>query len=301
MNDLSPLDADPTIRSAKNSDKVNSGAYGCFPFAQMIDHAPLPGGEDPPGNGRRHAGNTGADGSAMYQTTAMHPLDWSYKSADTQSLGESTISENEATAMPRQFLFGGKTGMTSSRAMSLENTAKQMGSPMSAQTGNTNDSSQASASRQLINDLVWLEKKIADVKHGSVSKDPPAIEAVDSLSYVSTDNEAFVSISSGEGSEGDPTIATGRNESVMSSIVCRDCYAPPGKLHIVIHSTKDGPAVHTVKQGSSLEGHIFPGDLIISVDNVDTRSFSAEQVMKMMASKSASERKITVLHFDEED
>ena len=127
------------------------------------------------------------------------------------------------------------------------------------------------------------------------------IDSVDSLSYVSTDNEAFVSMSSGEGSAGEPTIATGKNESVMSSIVCRDCYAPPGKLHIVIHSTKDGPAVHTVKNGSSLEGHIFPGDLIISVDNVDTRSFTAEQVMKMMASKSAQERKITVLHFDEDD
>jgi C-terminal processing protease CtpA/Prc len=69
----------------------------------------------------------------------------------------------------------------------------------------------------------------------------------------------------------------------------------------VIHSTKDGPAVHTVKEGSSLEGHIFPGDLIISVDNVDTRSYTAEQVMKMMASKSDRERKITVLHFEEED
>jgi C-terminal processing protease CtpA/Prc len=56
--------------------------------------------------------------------------------------------------------------------------------------------------------------------------------------------------------------------------------------------------VHTVKKGSSLEGHIFAGDLIISVDNVDTRSYSAEQVMKMMTAKTRFERKITVLHFD---
>lgn len=294
-NRLSPLDADPTIRSARNSDKPQISNYGCYPFAQVVDHAPEPPGEDPPVGGRRHAGNTGVDGSAMYQTNAMHPLDWSYKSVDTHSIGESTISDHDGVGMPRQFLFGGRKNGTNDT--SLANAMKQNASPLSA----TNDSSQASASRQLINDLVWLEKKIADVKQGSGNKDPPAIDAVDSLSYVSTDNEAFASMSSGEGSLGDPSIATGKNASVMSSIVCRDCYAPPGKLHIVIHSTKDGPAVHTVKQGSSLEGHIFPGDLIISVDNVDTRSFTAEQVMKMMASKSGQERKITVLHFDEED
>jgi len=86
----------------------------------------------------------------------------------------------------------------------------------------------------------------------------------------------------------------------MSSIACRDCFAPPGKLHIVIHSTKDGPAVHTVKDGSSLFGHVFPGDLIIAVDNVDTRSFTAEQVMTLMATNSGTKRKITVLHFEDE-
>jgi C-terminal processing protease CtpA/Prc len=85
----------------------------------------------------------------------------------------------------------------------------------------------------------------------------------------------------------------------VKNIICRDCYAPPGKLHIVIHSTKDGPAVHTVKPGSSLEGHIFAGDLIIAVDNVDTRAYTAEQVMKMMAAKSSFERKITVLHVED--
>jgi len=37
-----------------------------------------------------------------------------------------------------------------------------------------------------------------------------------------------------------------------------------GKLHIVIHSTKDGPTVHSVKESSSLEGKIYPGDLYIS-------------------------------------
>jgi len=86
---------------------------------------------------------------------------------------------------------------------------------------------------------------------------------------------------------------------IMQSIICRDCFAPPGTLHIIIHSTKDGPAVHSVQEGSSLEGQLFPGDLIVAVDNKDTRSLTADQVMRMMQGKSGFERKITVLHFED--
>ena len=98
-----------------------------------------------------------------------------------------------------------------------------------------------------------------------VPNNPPAVESADSLSYASNDNNGFESPLSQTNSPYHGDVYASRDESVMSSIVCRDCYAPPGKLHIVIHSTKDGPAVHSVKPGSSLEGHIFPGDLIISV------------------------------------
>jgi hypothetical protein len=288
----------------------------CLPFGKIVDKAPPAHNDDnePEGlypgysGGRRHAGNKlGGDGTAMYQTNAMQPLDWSYKDADVTSVGDSTISDNE----DRQYIFA--PGKYEPRNMlgsprEPKTPLSEAGSTRTGGTGGTGDSSHASASRQLIDDLVWLEKKIADVKQTSTSAlvesdVPPAIDTVDSLSYVSKDNDEFVSDTSNEGSrdEEDPTVSTTKNDSVMSSIVCRDCYAPPGKLHIVIHSTKDGPAVHTVKNGSSLEGHIFPGDLIISVDNVDTRSFTAEQVMKMMASKSDRERKITVLHFEEDD
>ena len=227
----------------------------------------------------------------------------------------------------------------------------------SAGTYSTN-SSQMSASRQLINDLVWLERKIAGVKSNNngnngttgtttpdsnnngnsnnsrssnASRESPLrtpdksasagvidglddqeIGPSDSLSYVS--NDAMVSPSSkgssraedndrngggGDGGDDDSVVIDDSQEHIMQSIVCRDCFAPPGKLQIVIHSTKDGPAVHTVKPGSSLEGHIFPGDLIIGVDNIDTRAYTAEQVMKMMAAKSGFERKITVLHFED--
>ena len=273
--------------------------YGCAAFGgRVVDRAPGNHKDDLEQHGGRHHGGDklGADGTAMYQTNAMQPLDWSYKSADLNSVGESTLSERDEGAMPSKFIFS-KRAKSKSPGKRKESTT-----PLSESTKETNESSH-SASRQLINDLVWLEKKIADVRNTSASaivpSGAPMIEQADSLSYISNDDACISSSSNDEGEE--PSVYTDKNDSVMSSIVCRDCYAPPGKLHIVIHSTKDGPAVHTVKEGSSLEGHIFPGDLIISVDNVDTRSFTAEQVMKMMAAKSDRERKITVLHFEEED
>eukprot|EP00934_Nitzschia_sp_Nitz4_P009353 Nitzschia sp. Nitz4//scaffold24_size164493//48550//51480//NITZ4_002317-RA/size164493-processed-gene-0.227-mRNA-1//-1//CDS//3329544081//9343//frame0 len=291
----------PQDRTAHVSNRTDFG-YGCYPFPKSLEASDSP--QDPSSSSRRHAGNTGIDGTELYQMTAMEPLDWSYKSADMQSVGGSTISENDGAMLPSQFVFN--NSKREARTAAAESQGGEPKTPMSEmsahtkETNATNASSQGSASRQLINDLVWLERKIADVRQGSVvNRDPPAIDTVDSLSYVSQDNEAMTSASSRDESEGDPTISTGRNDSVMSSIVCRDCFAPPGKLHIVIHSTKDGPAVHTVKEGSSLAGHVYPGDLIISVDNVDTRTYTAEQVMKLMASKSSQERKITVLHFEE--
>ena len=177
-------------------------------------------------------------------------------------------------------------------------------SKFSSLSGNSTPGSKASldsdvsASRQLINDLVWLEQKIADVRTSAAARSlapmspmsPGGIDNADSLSYTSKD--APLSPSSH-----DETTTIDSN-GIMQNIICRDCFAPPGKLQIVIHSTKDGPAVHSVKAGSSLVGHIFPGDLIIAVDNVDTRTFKAEEVMKMMSSKSGFERKITVLHFE---
>jgi hypothetical protein len=284
-----------------SSDLAKEDSYGYLPnyrYGAKIDTQYASSGHM--SKARRHVGDQiGGDGSAMYQTSAMHPLDWSLKSGDIHSVGSSTISENEHTGIPSQYAFNkGRDSIQTNGSLSPDvmETSK---TPKSEATKEST-TSRASASRQLINDLVWLEKKIAGVQQ---APDSALGETTDSLSYVSNDNNEFRSIASHDDSDDDdsPTVSTGQNNSVMSSIVCRDCYAPPGKLHIVIHSTKDGPAVHTVKQGSSLEGHIFPGDLIISVDNIDTRSYTAEQVMKLMASKGNQERKITVLHFEEEE
>lgn len=275
--------------------------------------------DDAPGSfprrNRRHAKSTTHDGTFAYQTNAMQPQEWSMTDGYSD---DDTLSEQGGGAgfgaFPKAGLFSPDSPQK--RGVEPMSPSNQSRSSVSQATqnslGSKADSSNASASRQLISDLVWLSKKIAGVKQSAIDSapgetsalgPPPQIEPVDSLSYASQDG--LISPTSARSStrqrrtptnQGTPTQA---GTATNTSIVCRDCHAPPGKLNIVIHSTKDGPAVHEVKSGSILEGRIYPGDLIIAVDDVDTRAFTAAQLMKMMAERGQRERKITVLHFEE--
>jgi hypothetical protein len=74
--------------------------------------------------------------------------------------------------------------------------------------------------------------------------------------------------------------------------------APPGKLGIVIDTTVEGPVVHNVNQGSRLEGKIFPGDIIVAIDNVDTRAMSASAITALMVKTASQQRKLTVRRAD---
>ena len=75
-----------------------------------------------------------------------------------------------------------------------------------------------------------------------------------------------------------------------------DVFAPPGPLGIVVDTTRDGPVVHSMKPTSPLLGLISPGDLIVGLDDVDTRSMTAATLTRAMAKQAhAPERKITLL------
>jgi DNA-binding transcriptional regulator YdaS (Cro superfamily) len=247
--------------------------------------------------------------STAYQSAnEMHPLDWSNKGSDYDgtSIDESTFTGGDNTAT-REFnqvsweqmnidssmgvspLGTNRSGLTSSNYMTPTatgvRTPKSGLSDPSPSIGSYCESSPSSrgSSKQLINDLVWLEKKIADVRK--------RVDRLDDEGNTSTMHSPPISPEST------------KNRSSISSpishnIICRDVIAPPGKLNIVIHSTKDGPAIHSVKQGSALEGKLFRGDLVVAVDDMDTRTLNAVDVMEMMAQKSDSERKITVIHCD---
>ena len=90
----------------------------------------------------------------------------------------------------------------------------------------------------------------------------------------------------------------GKSQSVAVTKITRECFAPPGKLGIVIDTTMQGPVVHKVNAGSPLEGVLWPGDIIIAIDEVDTRAMSASAITGLMAKNMNKRRRLTVLSED---
>ena len=86
--------------------------------------------------------------------------------------------------------------------------------------------------------------------------------------------------------------------SLRQNMVSRTVIAPPGKLGIVIDTTLEGPVVHKVNPQSPLEGTLFPGDIIVAIDDVDTRAMSASAITALMVRTANLRRKLTVLSED---
>ncbi len=53
--------------------------------------------------------------------------------------------------------------------------------------------------------------------------------------------------------------------------------------------------MHTIRPGSPMEGLVFVDDIIIAVNNINTREYTAEQITQIMKDTVGQERKITVL------
>jgi len=258
---------------------------------------------------------------------ALHPMDWSCRGSDTegeygeaQSVGNSTFTTdcppNAETgaypALPASLLDGAGGGRAAAPAdpeSDIDGESPQdLYSPqpretpsnlLSPSTGTGTMASRASSTdrsgegtNQFIRDLLWLEGKLAGAQASKARATTGGDQNHASL---------FSPVGKTSGNRDPYKDRQAKRRKDTQSIVCRDCNAPPGKLHIVIHTTKDGPAVHSIREGSSMEGHLFPEDLIVAVDDIDTRSFSAEDVIKMLSDRMGSERKITVLHFEEDN
>jgi hypothetical protein len=85
-------------------------------------------------------------------------------------------------------------------------------------------------------------------------------------------------------------------DSMLRRAGLYDVFAPAGPIGIVVDTTKEGPAVHSLKSTSPMLGLINPGDLIVGLDDQDTRSMTAATLTRLMAKKSSQkERKITLL------
>jgi len=163
------------------------------------------------------------------------------------------------------------------------------------------DESKSSLSR-FISDLVWLEQKIANettenaeigvggaAGGGGEKKIVAGMERSDSYSY---ECDSYSSGSLSADGMTAPSLAT------AMTITVRDVNVPPGKLDVDIASTKDGPVISCIRD-ERLYDHFNVGDLIMAVDDIDTRSLSAEQMASMLSSRSGFQRKITSLHIGE--
>lgn len=81
-----------------------------------------------------------------------------------------------------------------------------------------------------------------------------------------------------------------------SNRIRRDVWAPSGKLGVMVANTSGyGPAIHTIRPGSPLEGLVFVSDIIAAINDVDTKHFTAEQITQVMKDTALEARKITVL------
>jgi len=99
----------------------------------------------------------------------------------------------------------------------------------------------------------------------------------------------------GGGSVSEYTSTSESESNLTSRLFSRTIVAPPGKLGIVIDTTLEGPVVHTVNSQSPLAGTLFPGDIIVAVNDVDTRAMTASAITALMLQTSLSQRTLAVL------
>jgi C-terminal processing protease CtpA/Prc len=92
-------------------------------------------------------------------------------------------------------------------------------------------------------------------------------------------------------------LATHRTLSHMPHLTPSN-FTQAGKLGIVIDTTLEGPVVNKINPKSPLQGFLFPGDIIVAVDNVDTRAMPASAITALMVRTSGVRRKLTVLSED---
>lgn len=82
-------------------------------------------------------------------------------------------------------------------------------------------------------------------------------------------------------------------KNIAETILVKQIIAPAGKLGIVVDTQQSqGPTVvSSIRDDSPLLGQIFLGDEIIAVDNIDVRELAAEDVSKILLTKSTNVRR----------
>lgn len=79
-----------------------------------------------------------------------------------------------------------------------------------------------------------------------------------------------------------------------SSFTGREVLVPKGKLGITIDSSQGYPIVYTVDSDSPLAGKLHPGDVILSIDDIDTTSMVASAIAALIGANCEHERRFRV-------
>ena len=86
------------------------------------------------------------------------------------------------------------------------------------------------------------------------------------------------------------------NSSLFSGNSVQDhIYAPPGKVGVAIDVIDGRPTVHKIRNGSPLEGLLQTGDIILSIDDVETGNMSSADVTQLMVKRMNYRRKISFI------
>lgn len=80
-----------------------------------------------------------------------------------------------------------------------------------------------------------------------------------------------------------------------SSSIVREITAPPGKLGVVLNTSEKGPVVQSIATGSPLEGMVWPGDVVVSIDGINAKRMSAASVNEYMSKNLFKSRKLTIM------
>lgn len=122
------------------------------------------------------------------------------------------------------------------------------------------------------------------------SKATPVLEDVSQASKRSSLLESISEVSDHDDNEGmSYTSEEDAFEKQYGTSERIEVIAPAGRLGVVIDTPVSGaPSVHAIKETSPLANQIQIGDLLISVDGVDTTQLSAIRVSKLIASKAGN-------------
>eukprot|EP00587_Corethron_hystrix_P001280 CAMPEP_0113300106 /NCGR_PEP_ID=MMETSP0010_2-20120614/1870_1 /TAXON_ID=216773 ORGANISM="Corethron hystrix, Strain 308" /NCGR_SAMPLE_ID=MMETSP0010_2 /ASSEMBLY_ACC=CAM_ASM_000155 /LENGTH=976 /DNA_ID=CAMNT_0000153467 /DNA_START=426 /DNA_END=3356 /DNA_ORIENTATION=+ /assembly_acc=CAM_ASM_000155 len=210
-------------------------------------------------------------------SSALHPNDWSNYEGSTDDGSIHRHDHHRPMVHMR-----GHNQPTFSRRFGLRHTG--ICGPDFSVGASTHSGSVHTNGSKLINELIWLEDKIAAHKQNAVTTSAKGGGVADTPRRQPPKIPLGGIRGGGDG-----------GEPLRPQIVCRDIVAPPGTLHVVVKNSAEGPSVHVVGLESSLGGKLFPGDLIIAVNGMDVRSMDATDVTALIGSEGEKDRRITIV------